>query len=597
MSEQKSDNLFFRVLRSYAPLFRGYRLLTFLLFVSYGLAALISNVVLPLVYRNIIDAVSMAEVRQSVSEVLFRNFSWLVIGIVAHNSFYRSGDYLITYVQSQMLKRVSDHTFSVLGQHSYHFFSGNFVGSLVAKAKRYVKSFEDLFDQIVFSLWMTVIKLGGILVTLFILSPILGVLLFVWVIIYLRVAWWIARKKAPYDLTVAEQDSVVVGRLSDAISNILAVKMFSSGVRERHQFEKETALEEKLRRRAWNFQNITFVMQFGLLAALEIGGMYGAIRMWLSGVISSGTVALVQIYIYNIFEAFFVLSRVFSKMTESLSYADEMIEVLDSTPDVSDPENPEDDRMRRGSIRFNRVSFRYPDGENVFEDFNLSVRDGEKVGIVGPSGAGKSTVTKLLLRFVDPQSGAISIDGQNICNVRQDDLRSHIAYVPQEPMLFHRSIRENIAYGRPGASDEDVIAAARKAEAHEFISRLPKGYDTLVGERGVKLSGGERQRIAIARAILKDAEILVLDEATSSLDSESEHAIQEALDDLMSGKTAVIIAHRLSTIRKLDRIVVLNRDGKVEEEGTHDELLAKGGLYASLWNRQTGGFLEENEEE
>ena len=597
MSEQKSDNLFFRVLRSYAPLFRGYRLLTFVLFVSYGLATLISHAILPLIYRNIIDAVSSAEVRESVSHELFRDFLWLVLVIAIYQAFYRVGDYLIVYVESRIMKRVSDRTFSAFEQHSYHFFSGNFVGSLVAKAKRYVKSFEELFDQAIFSIWMTIVNLVGIFVTILVLSPVLGGVFLSWTILYLLVAWWISKKKAPYDLTVAEQDSLVVGRLSDVVSNMLAVKMFSTGVRERAQFEAATEIEEKLRRRAWNFQNLTFVIQIGFLSALEIGGMYGAIRLWLSGTISSGTVAIVQIYISSISQTLFSVGRIFSKMTGSFAYADEMIEVLDSTPDVFDPQNPENDRMRRGNINFDRVFFRYPDGENVFEDFNLSVRDGEKVGIVGPSGAGKSTVTKLLLRFVDPQSGAISIDGQNICNVRQDDLRSHIAYVPQEPMLFHRSIRENIAYGRPDASDEDVIAAARKAEAHEFISRLPKGYDTLVGERGVKLSGGERQRIAIARAILKDAEILVLDEATSSLDSESEHAIQEALDDLMSGKTAVVIAHRLSTIRKLDRIVVLNRDGKVEEEGTHDELLAKGGLYASLWNRQTGGFLEENEEE
>lgn len=226
---------------------------------------------------------------------------------------------------------------------------------------------------------------------------------------------------------------------------------------------------------------------------------------------------------------------------------------------------------------------------NIFH----SLKKGEKVGLVGPSGGGKSTITKLLLRFVDPQNGEICIDGQNIRNIRQDDLRSHIAYVPQEPLLFHRSIRENIAYGKFDATDVEVTDAAKKAEAHDFIARLPKGYDTLVGERGVKLSGGERQRIAIARAILKNAPVLVLDEATSALDSESEHAIQLALDDLMEGKTAMVIAHRLSTIRRLDRIVVLNRDGKIEEEGTHEDLLKHGGLYAKLWSKQTGGFLEE----
>ena len=599
MPERKSNNLLVRVFSSYAPSFKGYWFLTFLLFVAYGLATLVSNAIMPLVYRSIIDTISLsdADVRSAVAAPLFRNFYWLVVCIASYQLFYRAGDYIIVYVQSRIMKHVSDRTFSVLERHSYRFFSGNFVGGLVAKAKRYVKSFEDLFDQMIFSIWMTLVNLVGILVAIFVFSPFLGVLFFAWVVSYLSIAWWISKKKAPYDVAVAEQDSLVVGRLSDVVSNMLAVKMFSSGIRERLQFEDATDVEERLRRRAWNFQNLTFIIQVSLLSILEIGGMYGAIRLWLAGTISTGTVVLVQIYISTIAHMLFAVGRVFSKMTGSLAYADEMIEVFGSTPDILDPEMPEGDTIWEGRIDFRDVSFRYSDGENVFEGFSLSVRDGEKVGLVGPSGAGKSTVTKLLLRFVDPQSGTILIDGQDIKRIRQNDLRSHIAYVPQDPMLFHRSIRENIAYGRPDASDEEVIAAAKKAEAHDFISRLPKGYDTLVGERGVKLSGGERQRIAIARAILKDAEILVLDEATSSLDSESEHAIQEALDDLMSGKTAVVIAHRLSTIRKLDRIVVLNRDGNIEEEGKHDELLANSGLYASFWNRQTGGFLEEGSEE
>ncbi|QQR77157.1 MAG: ABC transporter ATP-binding protein [Candidatus Moraniibacteriota bacterium] len=595
MSERKSNNLLVRVFLSYAPSFKGYRFWMFFMFVAYGFATLISNAILPLVYRSIIDTVSTADVRGDVVELLFQNFHWLVVCIVAYQLFYRAGDYSIVYAQSRIMKHVSDRTFSALEQHSYHFFSGNFVGSLVAKAKRYVKSFEDLFDQFVFSIWMTLVNLMGILVTLFILSPFLGGAFLVWVIFYLLAAWWVSKKKAPYDLAVAEQDSTVVGRLSDVVSNMLAVKMFSAGLRERSQFEEATDVEERLRRRAWNFQNFTFIVQVGLLSILEIGGMYGAIRFWIAGSISTGTVVLVQIYISSIAHTLFAVGRVFSKMTGSLAYADEMIEVFDSAPDIFDPEHPEVDRMKSGRIEFCNVSFDYADGENVFTDFSFAIQDGEKVGIVGPSGAGKSTVTKLLLRFVDPQVGKITIDGQDIRAVRQDDLRRHIAYVPQEPMLFHRSIRENIAYSKPEATIEEVIAAAKKAEAHDFISRLPHGYDTLVGERGVKLSGGERQRVAIARAILKDAEILVLDEATSSLDSESEHAIQEALDELMVGKTAVVIAHRLSTIRKLDRILVLNRDGQIEEEGKHDELLTRNGLYANLWNRQTGNFLSEGE--
>ncbi|MFZ1736129.1 MAG: ABC transporter ATP-binding protein, partial [Candidatus Moraniibacteriota bacterium] len=331
------------------------------MFVAYGFATLISNAILPLVYRSIIDTVSTADVRGDVVELLFQNFHWLVVCIVAYQLFYRAGDYSIVYAQSRIMKHVSDRTFSALEQHSYHFFSGNFVGSLVAKAKRYVKSFEDLFDQFVFSIWMTLVNLMGILVTLFILSPFLGGAFFVWVIFYLLAAWWVSKKKAPYDLAVAEQDSTVVGRLSDVVSNMLAVKMFSAGLRERSEFEAATDVEERLRRRAWNFQNFTFIVQVGLLSILEIGGMYGAIRFWIAGSISTGTVVLVQIYISSIAHTLFAVGRVFSKMTGSLAYADEMIEVFDSVPDILDPEHPEEDRMKSGRIEFRDVSFDYAD--------------------------------------------------------------------------------------------------------------------------------------------------------------------------------------------------------------------------------------------
>ena len=226
------------------------------------------------------------------------------------------------------------------------------------------------------------------------------------------------------------------------------------------------------------------------------------------------------------------------------------------------------------------------------QDFNLIIKPGERIGLVGHSGAGKSTITKLLLRFADALEGSIVIDNQDIKNVTQNDLRKVISYVPQEPILFHRSIKENIAYSKPDATKEEIIEVAKKAHAHEFIEKLPQGYDTLVGERGIKLSGGERQRVAIARAMLKDSPILMLDEATSSLDSISEHYIQDAFNELMKGKTTIVIAHRLSTIQKMDRIIVLDK-GKIVEQGTHKELLELNGSYAELWNHQTGGFLEE----
>lgn len=244
-----------------------------------------------------------------------------------------------------------------------------------------------------------------------------------------------------------------------------------------------------------------------------------------------------------------------------------------------------------GKITWENVDFTYG-AQHVFEDFNLTIKPGQRVGLVGHSGAGKTTFVSLLLRQHEVTGGAILIDGQNIAAVTQDSLRNNIAVVPQEPMLFHRSIRENIAYGKPDATDEEIIAVAKKAEAHEFISALSEGYDTLVGERGVKLSGGQKQRIAIARAMLKNAPILILDEATSALDSESEVAIQKALHELMEGKTVIAIAHRLSTLREMDRIIVLDK-GEIVEDGTHQELSRGNGIYARLWDHQAGGFLQE----
>lgn len=270
-----------------------------------------------------------------------------------------------------------------------------------------------------------------------------------------------------------------------------------------------------------------------------------------------------------------------------------MVEILQIAPEVKDPPEPEIPRIDKGLVSFQDVAFTHHGADDaIFEKFSIDIRPGEKIGLVGHSGSGKTTLTRLLLRFSDIDNGKILIDGQNIAHLSQDDLRRFVAYVPQEPLLFHRTIRENISYGNPKASLEEIMTFAKKAHAHEFIKSLPKQYETLVGERGVKLSGGQRQRVAIARAMLKKAPVLLLDEATSALDSESEQLIQDALWKLMEGRTAIVIAHRLSTIQKMDRIVVL-KHGKIVEQGSHRELINKGGVYASLWSHQSGGFIDE----
>lgn len=289
------------------------------------------------------------------------------------------------------------------------------------------------------------------------------------------------------------------------------------------------------------------------------------------------------------------LGRNMRNLYQAFSDATEMLNIIEQPLDIQDAPDAKPLIVKEGAIRFDRVDFAYHDGQDVLADCSLSIAPHEKVAVVGPSGAGKSTITKLLLRLYDVTGGAITIDSQDIAKTTQESVRHAIAFVPQDPSLFHRSLRDNIRYGRPDATDEEVREAARQAHCLEFLERYPEGFDTLVGERGVKLSGGERQRIAIARAILKDAPILVLDEATSSLDSESEALIQDALKKLMEGKTVIAIAHRLSTIMHMDRIIVME-SGNIVLSGTHEELLAKeSNLYKKLWEIQAGGFIEGKE--
>jgi ATP-binding cassette subfamily B protein len=305
------------------------------------------------------------------------------------------------------------------------------------------------------------------------------------------------------------------------------------------------------------------------------------------------TLFLIVSYTAAIGHRLWEFQNVLRQYNRAFGDASDMVQILAIPPGITDPEKPEKTRIVRGSIRFENMTFTFRENKKpLFSSLNLHVKAGEKIGLVGHSGSGKTSLTKLLLRFNDVDSGRILVDGQDIRSITQDDLHEHIAYVPQEPLLFHRTLAENIAYGRPDASMREIEAIAKMANAYEFIEKLPEGYDTLVGERGVKLSGGQRQRVAIARAMLKNAPILVLDEATSALDSESEVLIQEALWKLMEGRTAIVIAHRLSTIQKMDRIIVLDH-GTIVEEGSHKELIRKGGTYARLWSHQSGGFIEE----
>jgi ATP-binding cassette subfamily B protein len=392
------------------------------------------------------------------------------------------------------------------------------------------------------------------------------------------------------DIESNKEGNKTTGYAADVFANYANVKLFNKTEEEIKNLENKNEKIRLLNLKSWRFSILFFAIQGFLFILLEIGINYLAIRFFQKGILTVGDFVMIQSYVVMIMMNVWGLGRSIQRLYESMADATEMTAIIMKEVEVTDIPDAKKLKVNRGEIVFDKVTFGYKENDGIFENFFLKVRDNEKMALVGPSGSGKSTVIKLLLRMYNLRSGIIKIDNQDISQITKESLWQNIAFVPQDPALFHRSLFENIAYGKKDATKEEVYEAAKKAYAHEFISKLKNGYDTEVGERGIKLSGGERQRVAIARAILKNAPILIMDEATSSLDSESEQLIQKALENLMKEKTVIIIAHRLSTIAKMDRVVVME-NGKIIEEGKHDDLIKKGGLYAKLWHIQAGGFI------
>jgi ATP-binding cassette subfamily B multidrug efflux pump len=440
----------------------------------------------------------------------------------------------------------------------------------------------------------------GALIMLAEADPRLMLPLLAWVLGYLALMRWTIRRAGPASKASSDARSAVTGRVVDSYTNIHSVKLFA------HQDSELNYAKEAIETSRQTFQNemrIVTKMDVALtflngLMIMGVGGL--AMLFWVEGSATVGVVAAALALVLRINSMTYWIMWASTNLVQNLGTLAEGMETIAQPVGLTDKPGAKALDLREGLIQIRNVSHHYGRGFGGLRDVSLTIRPGEKIGIVGRSGAGKSTLVKLILRFYDTESGAIQIDGQNIAEVTQESLRRQIGMVQQDSSLLHRSVRDNILYGRPDATEEMMIAAARKAEAHDFILGLEdpqgrRGYDAHVGERGVKLSGGQRQRVAIARVILKDAPILILDEATSALDSEAEAAIQGALYGVMEGKTVIAIAHRLSTIAAMDRIVVLE-DGEVVEDGPHAELLRKGGLYARFWARQSGGFIGLEEE-
>ena len=484
--------------------------------------------------------------------------------------------------------------FDTLSNQSMTFHTSRFGGALVSQTSRFMSGYTGLVDVVVYSLIPTIASIVCTIVTLAPVAPLFVLILFALLTLYVVVAYTMYEKILPLSAATAAAQNRLSGVLSDAVTNILAVKTYGREDYERGLFndaDKDAMATEKrsmnamMARGAMTSTLITVIMLVTSIFVTGGNAWYG---------ISAGTLVMMFSYTYQLSMRFNYINSMMQRMNRAVGDAAEMTRILDEPRLVEDAPDAQPLEVRDGAIDFENLSFRYLDaaeGDYVFQGLDLHVPAGQRVGLVGRSGSGKTTLTKLLLRLADVQDGRVLVDGQDISLCTQQSLRRQIAYVPQEALLFHRSIRENIAYGRPDATDEEIREAARQANALEFIDKLPRGMETMVGERGVKLSGGQRQRVAIARAILADCPILVLDEATSALDSESEAAVQGALQNLMAGRTSIVVAHRLSTVASLDRIVVIE-DGSIVEDGTHAELSQAGGVYETLWDRQTGAFLE-----
>lgn len=549
----------------------------------------------PYVMSLVVDRVSEGTIS---SDQVFSTYGPYIVALIAINLVGQAAsklqDYTMYKLEIAAAYDLATMSFDALCNQSMSFHSNRFGGTLVSQTSKFMSAYQQLLETITFPFLPVVCS---VIFTCAILAPrvpLYVVILMVLLAIYACVSYYMYKRILSLNEKAASAQNQLSGELSDSVANILAVKTSGREDYERALFDQANRnVVERDSKRMWasltrgiNTAAITVVIM-SVVAVFIAGG-----NAWFG--ITPGTLVMMFTYTYTVTNQFNFINNGLQRFNRAFGDASGMTATLDEPRLVADKPGAPAMMVREGTIDFQNIGFYYTDGNvktPVFEDFNLHIPAGQRVGLVGLSGAGKTTLTKLLLRLSDIQDGRILIDGQNVADCTQQSLRRSIAYVPQEALLFHRTIAENISYGRPDATMEQIREAARQANALEFIENLPQGFETITGERGVKLSGGQRQRVAIARALLADCPVLVLDEATSALDSESEALVQDALKTLMRGRTCIVVAHRLSTVASLDRIVVLDH-GKVAEDGPHAELIKAGGEYAHLWDRQTGAYLE-----
>ncbi len=524
--------------------------------------------------------------------IIFYILAW---NIVRH-LFRRYVTFANDYFQAGVMAGLRKQAFGYMIGHSHAFFASSFGGSLVQKVNKYARAFEKLMDKFVTEGLPLLVKSVGTVIAIYTLSHTYAFIITIFTSIFILTGFIYTRFKLKYDVIAAESDTHTTGALADSITNHASIQLFTGHTYERTRVGEVIEEQRQATVFNWYLWDGLNAIQASYIVATEFILMWIAIGDWENGITTVAVFVLLQNYFIRLGENLWNFSSLVRAFYDSFADAQEMVQIFEKPYSVDDEHAAKKLKTVSGTVAFNDVTYIYDSNTRpVIDHLSITIPQGQKIALVGTSGAGKSTFVRLIMRLFDVTRGSITIDGIDIRTVTQESLREQIAFVPQDPVLFHRTLTENIRYGRRDATDEEVRRAATLAHCDEFIDRLPLGYDTYVGERGIKLSGGERQRIAIARAILKNAPILVLDEATSSLDSHSEVLIQDALHTLIQGKTTIVIAHRLSTIREMDRIIVLE-NGRILEEGTHDSLLRKRtSQYKKLWDIQAKGFSKKRE--
>jgi ATP-binding cassette subfamily B protein len=551
-----------------------------------------ASIIVPIYYKKFFDILSFGVDKASLAPSLINQL--IIILIIQGISWmcWRIGSLTNVTFQANSMANLRRQAYGILMRHSYSFFTNNFTGSLVQRVGRYARAFEKISDRFTWDVVPLTVRLLGIFIVTYSINPKLTAIIFIWALSYMIISYFYSSWRLKYDIKMAEADSHTTAVLADTITNQNNIELFGRYYDEVENFENVTEDQRKITVKSWNIHMGLDAIQAFFSFVIEFAVFYFAVTYWEVGFLTVGSFVLIQLYIVGLSGQLWNFARIIRDFYQGYADSKEMIEIMKLPYEIKDTPIAKDVNVTEGKITFEDVCYAFNETRSVLNNLNVEIKAGEKIALVGASGAGKTTFIRLILRFYDVTSGHIKIDGNDIQHITLESLRNNVSLVPQDPLLFHRTIKENIRYGKPSATDEEVEEAAKLAHCAEFINDLPLKYETYVGERGIKLSGGERQRVAIARAILKNAPILILDEATSSLDSHSESLIQDALDTLMKGKTTIVIAHRLSTIRKMDRIIVM-QDGGVLEEGTHEVLIRKeGSLYRKLWDLQAGGFIK-----